>query len=128
LESLLGSLALSVMAITTDRAELLTSGFILRKQRESSELTDVKNMVLKPGKNPGEIHCSVTRPKGAVGFMHQISDTPEGEERMWVSTASTSNKHLYSNLVPGKLYAFRTGAFGSKGQLVFSNIATMFAQ
>jgi hypothetical protein len=127
-EELLASLALGVMAITTDRAELLTTGFILKKQREARELTDVNNLVLKQGKNSGEIYCSVIRPKGALGFMHQISDTPEGEERVWVSTASTSNKHLYSNLVPGKLYAFRVGAFSSKGQLVFSNIGTMFAQ
>jgi hypothetical protein len=127
-EELLSSLALMVMAITTDRAELLTSGFILKKQREPRELSEMKNLVLKAGKNSGEIHCSVAKPKGAVGFMHQISDTPEGEERVWVSTPSTSNQYLYTNLVAGKLYAFRTGAFGSKGQLVFTAISTMFAQ
>jgi hypothetical protein len=37
------------------------------------------------------------------------------EPQVLISTASTSNKHLFTNLQPGKLYAVRSGAVGSKG-------------
>jgi len=128
LTSLLSSLALLVMAQTEDKAELLTSGFILRKQPEWRQITAPGNLTLSAGINSGEIVSTVSRPKGADSFLHQISDTAGAEEKVWISTASTSNKHVFANLQPGKQYAVRIGAVGSKGQLAFSTIATIFAQ
>jgi len=128
LTSLLSSLALLVMAQTEDRAELLTSGFILRKQPEWRQITAPGNLTLSAGINSGEIVSTVSRPKGADSFLHQISDTAGAEEKVWISTASTSNKHVFANLQPGKQYAVRIGAVGSKGQLAFSTIATIYVQ
>ena len=128
LEALLSSLALLIMAQTSDRAELLTTGFTLRKQPESRQITAPGNQKLTAGINSGEIISSVSRPKGAESFLHQISDSLDTEEKVWISTATTSNKHLFTNLQPGKQYAARTGAVGSKGQLTFSTIGTIYAQ
>jgi len=128
LEALLNTLALLIMAQTNDTAQLLTTGFILRKQPESRQITAPGNQKLVPGINSGEVISSVTRPKGADSFLHQISDTAGAEERVWISTASTSNKHVFANLQPGKQYAVRTGAVGSKGQLTFSTTGTIYAQ
>jgi hypothetical protein len=128
LSFLLGNLALLVMAQTNDAAELLTTGFVLRKQPEPTQITSPGNVTLSTGLNPGEINLYVSRPKGAEGFLHQISDTTGAEEKIWISTASTSCKHVFSNLQPGKLYAVRTAAVGSKGQIAYSTIGTMYAQ
>jgi|SRR6185437_3967014 len=128
LEALLSSLALLIMAQTDDRAQLLTTGFILRKQPESRQITAPGNQKLLPGINSGEIISTVSRPKGAESFLHQISDTAGAEEKVWISTASTSNKHVFANLQPGKQYAVRTGAVGCKGQLTFSTTGTIYAQ
>lgn len=128
LAALLSSLALLIMAQTEDRAQLLTSGFILRKVPETRYITAPGNQKLTPGINSGEIISIVSKPKGAESFLHQISDSAGAEEKVWVSTASTSNKHVFSNLQPGKQYAVRTGAVGCKGQLAFSAIGTIYAQ
>ena len=128
LSFLLGNLALLVMAQTTDVAELLTTGFVLRKQPEPRQITSPGNVTLSAGLNPGEINLYVDRPKGAESFLHQISDTSGKEERVWVSTATTSNKHVFSNLQPGKLYAVRSAAVGRKGQIAYSTIGTIYAQ
>ena len=128
LSFLLSNLALLVMAQTNDAAELLTTGFVLRKQPEPRQITSPGNVTLSTGLNPGEINLYVNRPKGAESFLHQISDTTGTEERVWISTASTSNKHVFSNLQPGKLYAVRTAAVGSKGQIAYSTIGTIYAQ
>lgn len=128
LSFLLGNLALLVMAQTNDAAELLTTGFVLRKVPEPRQITSPGNVTLSTGLNPGEINLYVSRPKGAESFLHQISDTTGTEERVWISTASTSNKHVFSNLQPGKLYAVRAAAVGSKGQIAYSTIGTIYAQ
>jgi hypothetical protein len=129
LADLLNSLALHIIAQTDDVVLLVTTGFALRKKREPRVLTAPTSITLSAGLNSGEILLTVSRPKGAESFLHQICEVVEGsEERVWISTASTSNKHLFSNLQPGKLYAVRSGAVGSKGQLAFSPIATMYAQ
>lgn len=128
LASLLNSLALLIMAQTDDLVVLVTTGFLLRKKNEPRVLTAPTTIKLSAGINSGEIASSVDKPKGAESFLHQISDTAGAEERVWESTASTSNKHLFSNLQPGKLYFVRSGAVGSKGQLAFSPVATMYAQ
>lgn len=128
LEALLSSLALLIMAQTSDRAELLTTGFMLRKQPESRQIAAPANQKLTAGVNSGEIISSVSRPKGATSFLHQISNNIDSEEKTWISIATTSNKHVFTNLQPGKQYAARTGAVGSKGQLAFSTIGTIYAQ
>lgn len=128
LEALLSSLALLIMAQTSDRAELLTTGFMLRKQPESRQIAAPTNQKLTAGINSGEIISSVSRPKGAASFLHQISSSPDTEENGWISIATTSNKHVFTNLQPGKQYAARTGAVGSKGQLAFSTIGTIYVQ
>lgn len=128
LAGLLSNLALLIMAQTEDSVIMVTTGFILRKKREPRVIIAPVSITLSAGINSGEIVLTVDRPKGAQSFLHQISDTVGTEERVWLSTASTSNKHLFSNLEPGKLYAVRSAAVGSKGQLAFSPIATMYAQ
>lgn len=125
----LSSLALLIMAQTDDVVLLVTTGFFLRKKSEPRVVTAPTSITLSAGINSGEILSIVSRPKGAESFLHQICEVVAGsEERVWISTASTSNKHLFSNLQPGKLYAVRCGAVGPKGQLAFSPIATMYAQ
>ena len=128
LAALLSTLALLIMAQTEDKAELLTTGFILKKQPEPRQITAPGNLRLTPGLNSGEIISTCTRPKGTESFLHQISDATGTEEKVWISTATTSNKNVFTNLQPGKQYAVRTAAVGSKGQLVFSTVATIYAQ
>lgn len=128
LAALLNTLALLIMAQTDDKAELLTTGFILKKQSEPRQITAPENLKLAPGLNSGEIISTCTRPKGTESFLHQIYDVTGSEEKVWISTASTSNKNVFINLQPGKQYAVRSAAVGSKGQLVFSTIATIYVQ
>jgi hypothetical protein len=128
LAGLLNSLALLIMAQTDDVVMLVTTGFVLRKKNEPRVLKAPGSIKLSAGQNSGEIASFVDKPKGAESFLHQISDTEGTEERVWTSTASTSNKHLFTNLIPGKLYAVRSAAVGSKGQLAFSPVASMYAQ
>lgn len=128
LTGLLNSLALLIMAQTDDVVLLVTTGFVLRKKNEPRVLKAPGSIKLSAGMNSAEIACIVDKPKGATGFLHQISDTVGTEERVWTSTASTSNKHLFTNLQPGKLYTARSAAVGSKGQLAFSPVASMYAQ
>jgi hypothetical protein len=129
LARLLSSLALLIMAQTDDVVLLVTTGFVLRKKNEPRVVTAPTSIALSAGMNSGEIMSTVSRPKGAQSFLHQICEVVAGsEERAWISTASTSNKHLFSNLQSGKLYAVRCGAVGPKGQLAFSPIAAMYAQ
>lgn len=127
LAGLLNSLALLIMAQTDDVVMLVTTGFVLRKKNEPRVLLAPTSIKLSAGMNSGEIASFVNKPRGAESFLHQICEA-EGTERMWTSTATTSNKHLFTNLQPGKLYAVRSAAVGSKGQLAFSPIATMYAQ
>jgi hypothetical protein len=127
LEGLLNALALLIMAQTDDVVMLVTTGFVLRKKNEPRVLNAPTSIKLSAGINSGEIASFVNKPRGAVGFLHQISEA-EGSERVWTSTATTSNKHLFTNLQPGKLYAVRSAAVGSKGQLAFSPVAIMYAQ
>jgi hypothetical protein len=127
LEGLLNALALLIMAQTDDVVMLVTTGFVLRKKNEPRVLNAPTSIKLSAGINSGEIASFVNKPRGAVGFLHQISEA-EGSERVWTSTATTSNKHLFTNLQPGKLYAVRSAAVGSKGQLAFSPVATIYAQ
>jgi len=129
LASLLSTLALLIMAQTNDLVQLLTTGFVLRKKPEPRVITAPNNLTLSAGINSGEILATVTKPKGTDSIMYQICDgSVAPEDRVWISTVSTSNKYLFSNLQPGKLYAVRCGAVGTKGQLAFSAIVTMYAQ
>jgi len=128
LADLLSSLALLIMTLTDDEAVLVTSGYALYKQPEPRVISAPATITLSAGINPGEIFSTVSKPKGAESFLYQISDTAGAEERIWVSVASTSNKHLFTNLQSGKQYTLRSGAVGSKGQLAFSPLATMYAQ
>jgi hypothetical protein len=124
----LKQLALLIMTQTNDAAELLTTGFPLRKKPESSQLSSPGNVTLSTGLNSGEVNAFVNRPKGTISFLHQISDASSTEEHVWKTTGSTSNKHVFTNLQRGKLYAVRIAAIGSKGQIAYSSIATIYAQ
>lgn len=104
-----------------DEAILASSGFtMIRRGTSSRVLTNPQNLVVKPGKNRGEIVTSVAGVRGARAYMHEYTLDPVTDASVWTSITSTRRKHLFTNLQSGKNYWFRVAAVGPNGQVVYS--------
>ena len=129
LTSLLGQLANSVMTTANgDRVKLVSSGFPLNSEGETSFLLKPENMQVTDGINPGELVTTVKAVKGAKGYAHQYTPDPITPNSEWKQVLSTSCKCTLTNLVPGQKYWCRVAAFGSYNQLVYSDAISRVVQ
>jgi hypothetical protein len=104
-----------------DEAILVSSGFTLTRGGGSSRvLANPQSLVVKPGKNRGEIVTSVAGVGGARAYIHEYTLDPVTDTSVWTSVTSTRRKHLFTNLQSGKNYWFRVAAVGPNGQVVYS--------
>jgi hypothetical protein len=65
---------------------------------------------------------------GAKSYVHQIATEYLNEQTAWISNTSSTSKFLFTNLIPGKQYWVRVAVIGSRNQVVYTSVATWFAQ
>ena len=129
LTELLTQLANSVMATANgDRVKLVSAGFPIGKEGETIILSKPENIQVTDGVNPGELVVKVKAVKGAKGYAHQYTPDPLTANSEWKQVLSTSSKCTITNLVSGQKYWCRVAAFGSFGQLVYSDAVSRVAQ
>lgn len=90
-------------------------------------LTNPDGLLLKNGRNSGELELSCRAVKGAKAYMYEIAATPVTDATVWERLPGTGTKFLYEGLESGKEYACRVAAIGPRKQLVFSGVVTRMA-
>jgi len=130
LEPLLVRLGLYVMVNANGNIVLLEkSGFAMNKSSyEPGYIPVVGNVTLGNGKNPGEMTASIKAIRAARAYGFCITGELPTSETQWQVFSVGKSKFLFQNLIPGKQYWVRVYVAGSRGQLVYSNIATMYVQ
>ncbi len=129
LELLLTQLGMYVMYIANgDEAILTSSGYTLVKMPTSLQLGNLGQVEVTNGQTSGVLETSVKSQKGIRSFSHEYTDSPPTEDTKWLSTPSSRANFAFTNLLPGKQYWFRVGAVGARNQVVYSSVASQFAQ
>jgi hypothetical protein len=126
---LLIQLASSVMAVANgDKTMLISSGFDLAKEGETTPLQKPENIQVVEGINPGELIVSVRAVKGARSYVHQYTQDPVTAESQWVQSYTTTSKYTFKNLDASKKYWCRVAAVGAFDQLVISDSISRIVQ
>jgi len=128
LETLLTRLGLAIMSLSNNKTELLTTGFILRKEPETRLITKAAEVKLFTGTNAGEIISTTSSSKATICFMHQICIMEEEQLKILEVVVTTSSKYVFKNLQSGKKYSVKVASIGSKGQIVYSPVVSIYAQ
>lgn len=127
--ALLKPLGLSVMVVANgNEASLVSSGYSLVKKPEPRYITNPGNVNLSRGLSSGEMLSMVAAVLGAKSYVHQIATEYPTEQTVWASNTSSTSKFMFTNLIPGKQYWVRVAVVGSRNQVVYSLVATWFAQ
>jgi hypothetical protein len=111
-----------------DRTVLLTSGFILT--REKGEVATLKPIVdlLVNTETAEQATVSVRKVKGAKAYNHQYTIGAVTSESQWISKTITEPICTFTGLHSGVKYAFRVIAIGPGEQSVHSPIVSRFIQ
>jgi hypothetical protein len=129
LTDLLTQLGSYVMAVANgDKAKLISSGFDLAKEGESTPLSKPDNIQLTDGKNAGELIVKVTAVKGAKSYVHQYTSDPLTPNSDWAQVITTTSKYTIKNLSSAQKYWCRVAAVGSLNQVVYSDAVSRIAQ
>lgn len=129
LNGLLVQLANWVMAVANgDRAMLVSSGYELTKEADTTPLTKPVNIQLADGPNAGELVVKVDRDKRAQGYIHQYTLDPLTDGSQWTQAMSTTSKYTFKNLGASQKYWCRTAAVGAYGQVVYSDAISRIVQ
>ncbi|MBO9684782.1 MAG: fibronectin type III domain-containing protein [Flavisolibacter sp.] len=105
-----------------------SSGFTIAKlPSPQPPIGKPAGLSLSDGVNAGEILLMFKRVANARSYMYQISLDPEDETK-WVSQHGTIRKSLFTGLQSGKRYYVRVVAFGTNGQVVYSDVVSRIAQ
>ena len=129
LNAVLKQLALSVMTEANgDEAMLITSSFTLMKQREPRYITNPGNVTLSNGITSGQMVSMIRAVTGGMSYLHEIASEFPVDDSMWIANASSTSRHVFTNLTPGKQYWVRVAVIGSRNQKAYSSVATWFAQ
>jgi hypothetical protein len=116
LEAMLRKLGAYVMMIADgDRTLLISSGFDVEKERETSVFNAPDSVKLTSGLLSGEVQVRATGAKGVKSYTHEYTTDPLTAESVWVHEINTRGTHTFSGLEPAKKYWFRTGSIGSGG-------------
>lgn len=102
-----------------DRAQLLSSGFALTKEKGDISMSDIKEVQLTADR-PGEATIRIKRVAGARAYIHQYTIDPVTSDSQWTSKVVTEASHTFSGLQSKERYLFRVIAVGVKGQEVIS--------
>ena len=129
LDALLKQLGLAVMAEAKgDETTLTSSGYTLAKEPEAIYIFNPGNVTCMQGISSGQMISMIKAMNGAKSYVHQIADEFPDDESKWVSVTTSSCKHVFTNLIPGKQYWVRVAVIGSRKQIAYSTVATWFAQ
>jgi hypothetical protein len=129
LTAFLKPLGMNVMAIANgNEPALVSSGYSLVKTPEPRYITNPGNVTLYQGLSSGEMISAVAAVAGAKSYVHQITTEYAGDQTVWISNTSSTSKFLFTNLIPGKQYWVRVAVIGSRNQVVYTSVATWFAQ
>jgi len=129
LQGILNQLGMYVMYVANgDLYVLVSSGYSIAKTPEPGKLANPGNVTLSNGVTSGQMAGSVKRTKYAKMYSFDITDQLPTEATDWVSTHTTTCKHVFNGLTPGKQYWVRVAAIGTAGQVTFSPVATLFVQ
>jgi hypothetical protein len=111
-----------------DRLKAESSGFsVARDPSPKPPIEKPVGLSLTDGVNAGEIWLLFKSVANARSYMYQISLDPEDETK-WVSQHGTIRKNLFTGLESGKRYYVRVVAFGTNGQVVYSDVVSRIAQ
>ena len=129
LQPLLSQLGVYVMLVANgDKPALISSGFTLLKEHEPSYITNPGNVTLSNGISSGQMVASAKSVKGSKSCVFGLSLEMPGEDTLWMDTTTSASKYVYKDLVPGKQYWVRVAVVGSRGQVAYSPVASMFVQ
>lgn len=109
------------MVANGDRTQLLSSGFDISKEPQPAVLTKPENLKVENGLSSGQLLVTVKAVKGAYAYLHEYTTDATLAPGSWVTTNSTTSRHLLTNLQPGTVYFCRVGALGSNNQLLYSD-------
>ena len=115
------------MTAEGDVPTLVSSGYQLAKQPEPRYITSPKAPVIKQGVNSGSLISKVEADKAATGYIHMLTTAPVTESSEWISVNSSRSQNEFTNLQPGKEYAFKVVVIGSKDQIAYSPVTTRIA-
>jgi len=127
--ALLIQLANSVMTTANgDKTMLISSGFDLAKEGETTPITKPASISLTDGNNAGELVVKVPRVKGSTGYGPQYTTDPLTTKSEWTAFMTTTSKYTFTNLEPAKKYWCRVAVVGPFNQLVYSDAVSRIAQ
>jgi len=106
-----------------DRSKLISSGLKLTGESRNKHLGTVENFTVTMGKNSGEVILKINSVENSKSYLHCYSPHPVTNDA-WIHAVSSSAEYQFEGLEPLKLFDFKSGALGSKGQMVYSAIIT----
>ncbi len=122
-------LANSVMTTANgDKTMLISSGFDLAKEGESTPIVKPASISLTDGLNAGELVVKVPRIKGSIGYGPQYTTDPLTATSQWTTFMTSTSKYTFSNLQPAKKYWCRVAVVGPYNQHVYSDAVSRIAQ
>ena len=128
LEVLLAQLGRWVMFFANGDLNILgASGYTISKEPQPRHLENPGNVVLANGITSGSMTAAVAR-GNADSFLHEISDVLPIEATVWTKYPSNNSQFVFTGLTPGKQYWVKVAAVGSRNQVAYSNIGTLFVQ
>lgn len=128
LEAILRTLGNYVMMIAgDDREMLITSGFDLRKDPESSILETPQIISVTTGKNPGEAVVKVNG-TDASSFIYEYTTDPVTENSVYAQVASTKKTQVIKGLTPVTKMWLRVTAIGTRGATATSALVSYVVQ
>ena len=129
LTDLLIQLANSVMTTANgDKTMLISSGFQLAKEGETTPIVKPASISLTDGLNAGELTVKVPRVKGSTSYAAQYTPDPLTAESVWTSVMTSSSKCTLTNLDSGKKFWARMAVIGPYNQLVYSDAVCRVVQ
>lgn len=116
-----------MMTAGDDREMLITSGFDLRKDPESSTLGTPQIVSVTSGKNPGEIVVKVSG-TDASSFIYEYTTDPVTENSVYAQVVSTKKTQLIKGLKPVTKIWLRVTAIGTRDATATSALVSYVVQ
>jgi len=124
LVAVLNAIAREVNFTSSDRTVLLGTGFNVSVESKSTRLLGAPtNFTVLPGMNTGEMIMNVDPVAGASSYVFMFGLSPV-VNNTWSHSISTVSSIKIDMLQAMKLYDFRIGISGPRGQLVYTAIIT----
>jgi hypothetical protein len=109
-------------------AVLLSSGFVITKDREAKKIGTAGVVTLKNGKSSGELIAAIQSAGNGASYEFNITDLMAGDKTVWISTPSKKSKFTFTNLIQGKQYWVKVAVVGAGNQLSYSDVVSIFVQ